>query len=549
MWTGAMTGFAFTAPVLFSHFGPDRQRAGDTAGAIIARINTVGLWLGAIALLALLPRLRTRLARWRALLVAGAMAAALTTALLILPEIARAQPSQPIQTYAENDPVRVSYNKWHKRGAGFWTGDRPGGGGYSARAAGQGGPLSMQWDRPFLETLNRSRPDYDEPPRWQAALDLYAPLGGEEAALLDRAVIAMIDEDYRNPAGNGAGDRPFDDVMVNLPAGMTPDDLLCIEAAVLVAAERGLGEAFFAFNRLLRSPRWHAMYPRLLWLAREAFSVQRKLAATQGGRFLGAMLGLAAGDALGATLEFKSRAEIRAAYPDGFREITGGGPFGWKPGAWTDDTAMALAVARGIAESPDEPVEAVGRHLMAGYDSHPEGNGALVRTLPTALAYGSDVTRALAIGRMTHPHPESDAAVAVYHSTVAAALAAMPGALPARAAVVAAGLEAAGPLAERLSRLGALTEADVRATGYVVDTLEAALWCFLTTDSLEECVVRAVNLGEDTDTAGAVAGGLAGAYYGPGAVPRRWSTAIRDRDQLEEAAEQLFAVARAGVRL
>lgn len=115
IWVGAMTGFAFTAPVLFAQWGPDRQRAGDTAGAMIARINGVGLWLGIIALAALLPRLRTRLAAARAILVAGALALAFTTAFYVLPGIHRAQPPHPVQTYAETDPLRIEYNKWHKR--------------------------------------------------------------------------------------------------------------------------------------------------------------------------------------------------------------------------------------------------------------------------------------------------------------------------------------------------------------------------------------------------------------------------------------------------
>ena len=432
----------------------------------------------------------------------------------------------------------------------------------------------MSWEQRFLEVLKASRPSFDDQPDWRAPLALYEGLSPAEAGELDRTIVAMIDEDYRNPYSAETEEQPFGDVMVNLPAGLKPDDLLCIEAAVLVAAERSLGEAFFHFNRLMRASRWHALYPRLLWLPRASMEAQQKLAATRAGRCLGAMLGLAAGDALGVTVEFQSRGEIRRKYPDGFREILGGGPFGFKQGEWSDDTAMALAVARGIAESPDDPVDAVGRHFMAWYDGHPPdvgstcrmaleayrrtgswseasghvqrqlgeragGNGALMRTLPTALAYGKKTAPALAIARMTHPHPESDAAVEVYQLAVHALL---HGA--GKGEALYAGLTKAGPLAERLSRLHTLTEAEVRSTGYVVDTLEAALWSFLTTDSLEACIVRAVNLGDDTDTVGAVAGGLAGAAYGALALPRRWSTVMRGRDQLETAAQQLFAVSK-----
>ena len=79
----------------------------------------------------------------------------------------------------------------------------------------------------------------------------------------------------------------------------------------------------------------------------------------------------------------------------------------------------------------------------------------------------------------------------------------------------------------------------------MVETLEAALWAFLRTDSLEECVVLAVNLGDDADTVGAVAGGPAGAAYGPGAVPRRWSQALRRRAVIDELAAGLYGVFRA----
>jgi len=430
----------------------------------------------------------------------------------------------------------------------------------------------MSWDQRFLDALKASRPAYDARPDWKAALALYEGLTESESHTLDVALLAMMTEDYRNPHATRE-DLPFDDVMVNLPAGMTADDLLCLESAILVAAERGLGQALFAFNRLMRSPRWHALFPRLEWLGTEAAAVQRKLYATDAGRFLGALLGLAAGDALGVTVEFMDRQAIRGRYPQGHREILGGGPFGFKPGEWSDDTAMTLAAGLGIAEAPHAPVDAVGRHFMAWYEGHPPdvgntcrlaleaygstgswekasrhveaqlgdrsaGNGALMRTLPAALVYGPSLDKPLAIARMTHPHPDSDAAIGVYQRMVDA--------LIRRAASKAdaweEGLSAAGHLRDRLARTAQLQEYQIRSSGYVVDTLEAAVWSFLTTDTLEACLVRAVNLGDDTDTVAAVAGGLAGAAYGPGALPRRWTAALLRREELENLAERLYAV-------
>ncbi|HYF95519.1 MAG TPA: ADP-ribosylglycohydrolase family protein [Symbiobacteriaceae bacterium] len=431
----------------------------------------------------------------------------------------------------------------------------------------------MDWERLILQVLHESRPAYDEPPDWRSVLTLYKGLTPDEVGDLDRIIQRMITDDYRNPF-SARENLPFDDTMVNLPAGMVPDDLLSIEAAALVATERGLGGALFALNRLMRSPRWHALSPRLFWLNQEGFAAQKKLMATEAGRYLGALLGLACGDALGVTLEFLTRAEVRRNHPDGHREITGGGPFRFSPGECSDDTAMAMAVARGIIEAPDRPVEAVGRHFQAWYGSNPPdvgstcrlalethrktgswaatstevarqlgprtaGNGALMRTLPAALAYGADTAQAIQIARMTHPHPDSDAAVTAYHTMVNSLVGGA-----AKAQAHAAAVQVAGHLADRIHGISAAAETDIQATGYVVDTLQAAMWAFMTTETLEDCIVRAVNLGDDADTAGAVAGGLAGAYYGAGAVPRRWSMALKIRTELEEAAEQLFVLSR-----
>ena len=77
------------------------------------------------------------------------------------------------------------------------------------------------------------------------------------------------------------------------------------------------------------------------------------------------------------------------------------------------------------------------------------------------------------------------------------------------------------------------TEDGIKSSGYVVDTLEAAIWCFLTTDSYKDCVLKAVNLGDDTDTVGAVTGGIAGAYYGMEGIPREWLEVIPKREWIE----------------
>ncbi len=114
IWVGAAAGFAITAPQLFRAFGADRQSAGNLAGEMIYRLNNIGLILGVIALLALLPRIRQGLNRWRLLLLGGALALALATTFYVFPNLEKAQPPKAIQEYAETDPVRVEYNRWHK---------------------------------------------------------------------------------------------------------------------------------------------------------------------------------------------------------------------------------------------------------------------------------------------------------------------------------------------------------------------------------------------------------------------------------------------------
>ncbi|HWI51419.1 MAG TPA: DUF4149 domain-containing protein [Symbiobacteriaceae bacterium] len=122
IWVGAMAGFAVTAPQIFDAFGPDRQRAGDLAGDMIWRLNSVGLVLGTVALLCLLPRLRQSINRWRTALLAVALGLAAFGAYVIFPQMALAQPPRPIQEYAVNDPVRVTYNTWHERSRQVFSG-------------------------------------------------------------------------------------------------------------------------------------------------------------------------------------------------------------------------------------------------------------------------------------------------------------------------------------------------------------------------------------------------------------------------------------------
>lgn len=265
-----------------------------------------------------------------------------------------------------------------------------------------------------------------------------------------------------------------------------------------------------------------------------------------------AVYGLAVGDALGVPYEFQARDTFRAAEP------IGGGFHGQLAGTFSDDTSMTLATCESLrakqgaidaddmrarfltwlergAYAIDSAVFDVGittrRALEAGHGlegEHDCGNGSLMRILPLAFteANDSEIAQASAI---THAHPVAcRACVAYVH--VARDLAA-GATVPEAIARIA---DTAAPF-DRLPGIASLEREQIRSGGYVVDTLEATLWCLATTESYRACVLAAVNLGDDTDTVAAVAGGLAGIVYGMEAIPHAWLDTLRGRDLIERA--------------
>lgn len=275
-----------------------------------------------------------------------------------------------------------------------------------------------------------------------------------------------------------------------------------------------------------------------------------------------AFLGLALGDALGATLEFMTPAEIRAGHGV-HRELVGGGWLHLKPGSVTDDTEMSLCIARAIDVAAGWDLGAVADALAAWLRSGPAdvgstvrkgirryvlegtlaappnegdaGNGAAMRMVPVALATLGDRTLlerlALEQARLTHHHPLSDAACV--HVGELLHLACL-GASKARL------LRAAGALVERVPAF-AFDRYRGMASGYVVDTLQTVLHFFRSTRGFEECLVAVVNQGGDADTNGAIAGAIAGAYYGPAELPARWLRRLAPalRAELERLADRL----------
>lgn len=274
----------------------------------------------------------------------------------------------------------------------------------------------------------------------------------------------------------------------------------------------------------------------------DAINVQYHLSHDLKSRALGAYLGLAVGDALGAPIEFLTKREI--AHRGGHNEMTGGGWLKLKPGQVTDDTEMSLYLGRAWIGAGGWDALIAANHLAEWLKHYPidvgntcrrgirrfildgslhgaqseadGGNGAAMRILPIALAtLGDDRVfehAAIEQAHLTHHHPLSDAATLTLGRMVHVLLAGQ-------------GIEASRILANNLVTAYPkfrFTPYPGRASGYIVDTMQTVMHHFFNTDNFEDCVVATVNCGEDADTTGAIVGMLAGALYGVSAIPQRW---------------------------
>ncbi|QEM69658.1 ADP-ribosyl-[dinitrogen reductase] hydrolase [Geobacter sp. FeAm09] len=271
-------------------------------------------------------------------------------------------------------------------------------------------------------------------------------------------------------------------------------------------------------------------------------------------RATAAFIGMAIGDALGATVEFMTASEIAAKYGT-FKDISGGGWLRLKPGQVTDDTEMALCIARAIVENQGWSVAAIARNFAAWLKSRPvdcgdtcrkgiraymlngtleappnewdAGNGAAMRIVPAAIFSLPDgellKKYALEQAHITHNNPLSDAACVCLGEMLHLAIC---GASRARLRRQADDLVARFPTFHFEPYHGL-------ATGYVVDTLQTVFHWFFKGKSFEECVVGTVNQGADADTTGAICGMLAGAYYGMEGIPQRWLKKM-DRNVIAE---------------
>ena len=278
------------------------------------------------------------------------------------------------------------------------------------------------------------------------------------------------------------------------------------------------------------------------------------------GRQMGCLLGLAVGDALGTTLEFRKPGTFEP-----IMDLVGGGPFGLKPGQWTDDTSMALCLAESLIEKkgfdPKDQMERYVRWWKEGHlsstgrcfdigntvssalrsflqtgepysgsaDAYSAGNGSIMRLAPVPMAYARDPEKAIEMAakssRTTHGAVEAVDACRYFAGLLVGALngAEKEALLSSRYCPVS-GCWEGQPLAPKIDAIaaGSFKEKEppeIRGTGYVVASLEAALWAFHKSDTFAEGALLAVNLGNDADTTGAVYGQIARAYYGAAGIP------------------------------
>ena len=279
-------------------------------------------------------------------------------------------------------------------------------------------------------------------------------------------------------------------------------------------------------------------------------------------RALGAYLGLAVGDALGATVEFMTKGEIETKYGV-HRKMIGGGWLHLAPGQVTDDTEMAMALGRSLVRSSgfdakdvcDEfaawlktgPVD-VGNTCRRGirrYMTHgtvegvfcdgDAGNGGVMRNLPVALAtLGRPVDAeswTLAQSRITHHHPLSDDAGLAMLGMVQALL---------KGEGIRGARESAKALIVK-HRCFKFEPFRGQSSAYVVDTMQTVMNFFFITDSFRECVTQTVNQGGDADTTGALAGMLAGAAYGVKEIPAAWVNKL-DKAVVDEIRQQVVGL-------
>ncbi len=304
-------------------------------------------------------------------------------------------------------------------------------------------------------------------------------------------------------------------------------------------------------------------------------------------RYLGCLVGLAVGDALGTTLEFKA--------PGSFKPITdivGDGPFGLKPGQWTDDTSMALCLAESLIERKGfDPVDQLRRYVRwyregilsstgkcfdigttiraalihfektgAPYcevdDPYAAGNGSIMRLAPVPMFYARNpeeaINRSKESSCTTHGARTCGDACRYFGALLVGALQGVSKeVLLSDYYCPIPGYWERHPLGEEIDEIASgsfkhKNPPQILGSGYVVKSLEAALWAFYHSNSFKEGALMAVNLGNDADTTGAVYGQIVGAHYGYEGIPEEWRTKLTLQKKIEDYAKKLFEISLTG---
>ncbi len=299
----------------------------------------------------------------------------------------------------------------------------------------------------------------------------------------------------------------------------------------------------------------------------------------QRARFRGCLAGLAVGDALGTSLEFRPPGSFS---PLG--DMIGGGPFNLDPGQWTDDTSMALCLAASLIECKGMDLtdqmqryvrwfrdgylsstgvcfdigntvrsalikfERTGNPLSGSTDLYSAGNGSIMRLAPVPMFYAQNAAAAIQnsanSSKTTHGTRTAVDACRYLGALISGALNAIDKEILLSDTYYV-GQE---PLIEEIEQIarGSYKEKEppeIKGTGYVVHSLEAALWAFAGSETFESGCLKAVNLGDDADTTGAVYGQLAGAYYGETGIPAGWLSKLALKDLIRSFADQIFKFA------
>ena len=290
-------------------------------------------------------------------------------------------------------------------------------------------------------------------------------------------------------------------------------------------------------------------------------------------RFHSCLLGLAVGDAVGTTVEFQPRGSFLPV-----TDMVGDGPFGLQAGQWTDDTSMALCLATSlIAKNGFDPKDQMDkywdwykngylsstgrcfdigntvRHALERYkqtgnpfsgatEPNTAGNGSLMRLAPIPMFYFPDLDEIIKFAgessRTTHGALECVEVCQLFAEMLFRALSGMSKDEILFNTTIKISSTKIVAISNGNYRQKSVDQ--IRGAGYVVESLEAALWCFYQTNSFESAILQAANLGDDADTTAAICGQIAGAYYGESGIPFRWLEHLYMRTEIASLADQLL---------